>query len=79
MNTLETKDNFHKLIDRIDNDTVLTKFYNLLERAVSVKDGSLWNKLTEQKELLLIDTETDISENLISHSTMKSKHKKWLE
>ena len=81
MNTVEIKNNFHKLIDRIDNDTVLSRFYEILEKASSVKDGSLWDRLTseEKQELLQIDSETDSDDNLIPLQTIKDKHKKWLE
>ena len=67
MNTVEIKKSFHKLIDRIDNDTVLSKFYDLLERAAAGKDGHLWERLTteEKQELLHIDTEADNNDNLI--------------
>ncbi|MBI9056072.1 MAG: hypothetical protein JEY96_19785 [Bacteroidales bacterium] len=81
MNTIEIKNNFHKLIDRIDNNNILSKFYSILEQASTLKDGQLWNKLTEEEkhELFLIDNETDNNQNLISHSTIQEKHKKWLE
>jgi len=81
MNTIEIKNNFHKLIDRIDNDNILSKFYSILEQASTLKDGQLWNKLTEEEkqELFLIDNETDNNQNLIPHSTIQEKHKKWLE
>ncbi len=81
MSTIEIKNSFHKLIDSIDNDNILLKFYDLLERAVTVKPGYLWNRLTkeEQEELLKIASETDNEENLISHSAIQAKHKKWLD
>lgn len=80
MNTVEIKNNFHKLIDRIDNDTVLSRFYEILEKASSVKDGSLWDRLSseEKQELLQIDSDTDLDENLIPLHSIKDKHKKWL-
>ncbi len=78
---MEIKNSFHKLIDRIDNNNILSKFYSILEQASTVKDGQLWNRLTEEEkqELLRIDNETDNNENLISHSAIQAKHKKWLE
>ena len=81
MNTIEIRNNFHKLIDRIDNNNILSKFYSILEQASTVKDGQLWSKLTEEEkqELLLIDNETDNDQNIISGSTIQAKHKKWLE
>ena len=81
MNTIEIKNNLHKLIDRIDNESVLSRFYEILEKASLVKDGSLWDRLTseEKQELLQIDSETDSDTNLIPLQTIKDKHKKWLE
>ena len=81
MNTIEIKNNFHKLIDRIDNDIILSRFYEILEKASAVKDGSLWDRLTseEKQELLQIDSETDSEDDLIPLQTIKDKHKKWLE
>lgn len=81
MNTVEIKNNFHKLIDRIDDDIVLSRFYEILEKASSVKEGSLWDRLTieEKQELLQIDLETDTDDNLIPLQSIKDKHKKWLK
>jgi hypothetical protein len=81
MNTVEIKNSFHKLIDRIDNEKILSRFYEILERASAVKDGSLWERLSseEKQELLKIDLETDSEDNLIPLQSLKEKHKKWLE
>ena len=81
MNTLDIRTSLHKLIDRIDNETVLSRFYEILEKASAIEDGSLWNRLTdeERQELLLIEMETDSEDNRISMETLKAKHKKWLE
>nr|WP_321450756.1 hypothetical protein [uncultured Carboxylicivirga sp.] len=81
MNTIDIKNNIHRLIDQINDDKILSRFYEILEKASSKKEGALWSNLTlsEQEELLRIDKETDDESNLISFSEMKSKHKKWLE
>ena len=80
MNTIEIKNSFHKLIDRIDNETILFKFYEILERASRIEDGRLWDRLTseEKEELLKIDMETDSDDGLLPLQIMKDKHKKWL-
>ena len=80
MDALEIKNNFHKLIDSIDNDNLLISFYNLLKNRSSMKDGQLWNRLTlqEQEELYFIIEESESKENLIPNDEMKKKHKKWL-
>ena len=80
MGTPELKKHFHQLIDKIDNEDLLFKFYDLMKRSSSSREGQLWNRLTkeEQEELLRSVEESENSENLISHEEMKSKHKKWL-
>jgi len=80
MNTIELKQNFHHLIDSIDNEKLLINFYDLIKKRTTVKEGQLWNNLTEQEqqELILSLDESKNHENLIDHEEMKIKHKKWL-
>ena len=80
MTTIEIKNNFHHLIDSIDNDSLLLKFYDLMSRKRESIDGSLWSRLTvdEQEELLAVEREIEDPKNLISHEVMKKKHSKWL-
>jgi hypothetical protein len=80
MNTIELKQNFHHLIDSIDNEKLLFNFYDLIKKRSSAREGHMWDKLTkqEQEELLLSLAESKNPENLISHEEMKKKHKKWL-
>ena len=80
MNTIEIKQNFHHLIDNIDNENLLISFYDLIMKRTTAKEGQLWNKLTEQEqqELILSFDESKKPENLIDHEDMKKKHKKWL-
>ena len=49
MNTIELRNNFHKLMDKIDNDSILTKFYILLERASVNKESQLLERLSEDE------------------------------
>lgn len=80
MSTIELKQNFHILIDSIDNDNLLVNFYDLLKKRSSAKEGQLWNRLTsqEQEDLLLSLEESKNPENLISHQEMQKKYQKWL-
>ena len=80
MTTLEIKNSFHHLIDSIDNDQLLLRFYELMKNRTSTKDGNLWARLTlqEQEELLAAFEESKDPENLISQDEMMKKHKKWL-
>jgi len=80
MTTIELKSNFHKLIDNIKNDNVLSKFYDILSRVKDSNEGMLWDRLRpdDKEELLLIEKESHHQDNLKSHSEMIKKHKKWL-
>jgi hypothetical protein len=80
MSAIELKSNFHKLIDSINNEDVLSKFYAILEKTKESIDGALWNKLSfeEQQELKNIEKESHDSNNLISQADMTKKHNKWL-
>jgi hypothetical protein len=80
MKTEQIKSNFHRLIDKIDNERILTKFYELMLKSNQSTNGSLWNLLTEeeQEELLLSDFESKDEDNLIPHAEIQKKHKKWL-
>jgi hypothetical protein len=80
MEASQLKINFHHLIDSIDNERILAKFYALMAKSRESSDGQLWSRLTkeEQDELLLSDIESEDDENLISHSIIQKKHSKWL-
>ena len=80
MKQSDIKTNFHHLIDEIDNEPLLMKFYDLLIMSRVQKEGELWNQLSkEQKnELLLAESESHYKKNLIDHETQKAKHRKWL-
>ncbi len=80
MKTIELRNNIHNLIDKIDNNNILIRFYELLQKRVDSKDGQFWNRLTEkeQKELLLSETEANDKNNLIDSDELFEKHKKWL-
>jgi len=80
MTTIELKNNFHHLIDSIENENLLQEFYELMLRKSASKAGSLWAMLSkdEIEELLLANEETENPENLIPHEEMKKKYSKWL-
>jgi hypothetical protein len=80
MTTIELKSNFHKLIDEINNDSILNKFYEILSSARDKKEGVLWNNLSDSEQNELLETEKDShnENNLISHNDMILKNKKWL-
>jgi hypothetical protein len=80
MKQSDIKTSFHHLIDEIDNEFLLMKFYDLLIKSRVQKEGELWNQLSEEQknELLLAESESHYQKNLIEHKTQKAKHRKWL-
>ena len=78
---MRTKEDFHKLIDRIQDETVLKGYYDLVQKLNENQEGVLWNKLKreEKEELLLSFDESFDPDNLISHDQVKSQHSKWFE
>jgi len=80
MKTSELKTNFHQLIDDISNEAMLVKFYEIMSIANVSNEGSLLKNLSmdEQQELIEIEKDSHIIENLIDHSSMELKFKKWL-
>lgn len=76
-----TKDAFHKLIDKIDNEEVLKGYFELIQRLNSNQTGKLWNSLTsEEKNELLLSYEASFDpKNLVSHEDVKEQHVKWLK
>lgn len=80
MSALELKNEFHSLIDSINNEALLSKFYALLKRAKESKQGQLWATLSDedQQELLLAEMESQDESQLISNEDMKKKYSKWL-
>ncbi len=79
MSSTAIKSNFHKLIDKIENESLLKQFYQALLFSTN-KEGKLWNTLTkkEQEELLISYEESLDENNLIALSDVKEKYKKWL-
>lgn len=78
---MNIKDNFHHLIDEIDDEQLLEEYYKLIQRLQDNQSGKLWDSLstTQQHELLLAYDESFDKANLISHDAVKKQHDKWLK
>lgn len=70
------KNKFHNLIDKINNETLLMKFYDLMIKSTTGEEGKLYDQLTsEQKDnLMFAAEESNNPANLISHNEQKIKH-----
>ncbi|MES2808419.1 MAG: hypothetical protein V4619_07325 [Bacteroidota bacterium] len=78
---MKIKDDFHHLIDSIEDEQLLEHYYQLIQKGSDDHNGPLWNSLTEaqKQELLTAYDESFISDNMISHQQVKSQHEKWLK
>jgi hypothetical protein len=78
---MRIREDFHRLIDGIKDEEVLKSYYELIHQLNQNLAGELWNKLSaeEKNEVLQSYDDSMSKENLISHSELKAKHKKWLE
>lgn len=77
---MSIKEDFHHLIDTIEDEQVLNGYYQLIKSNTG-EYGQLWNNLTEEQkaELLIAYDESFDPRNLISHEEVKKQHEKWLK
>jgi hypothetical protein len=80
MKQSDIRTNLHQLIDEIENEQLLIKFYDLLSKSKDQNEGNLWNQLSDEqrKELLVSESESKYKKNLVDPEKQKAKHKKWL-
>jgi len=73
---MSSKDDFHKLIDKIEDEEALKGYFNLIQRLNKNQTGEFWNSLSsdEKEELLLSYDESLDPNNLISHDQVKNQH-----
>jgi len=78
---MKIKDDFHHLIDTIEDEQLLKDYYQLIQNMNNNSDGALWSALSEeQKEELLLSYDESFDEkNLLSHQQVKLQHEKWLK
>jgi len=78
---MKIKDEFHHLIDSIEDERLLQRCYQLIKKINRDQNGHLWNSLNEdqQKDLLIAYEESFNSNNQLSHDQVKLQHEKWLK
>jgi len=78
---MKIKDDFHHLIDTIEDEQLLKSYYQLIQNMNNQSEGALWKALSEKqkKELLLSYDESFDEKNLLSHKQVKLQHEKWLK
>ena len=80
MNKTLLKSNLHKLIDRIENQTLLEEYYKEMKSILEKSQDNVWDKLTEdqKKDILLSYEESEIESDLIENESVMIKYKDWL-
>jgi hypothetical protein len=78
---MKIKDDFHHLIDSIEDEQLLKSYYELIQKINYGQNGHLWNSLNEdeKKHLLIAYEESFDINNLLSHEQVKLQHAKWLK
>lgn len=79
--SMKTKEEFHKLIDTIEDEQVLKGYFELIQKLNTQESGKLWGSLTDEQknELIISYEESHDPEHLISHDHVKNQHDKWLK
>lgn len=80
MNKTLLKSNLHKLIDRIENQTLLEDYYKEMKIILEKSQDSVWDKLTDdqKKDVLLSYEESEVDKDLIENKLVMNKFKDWL-
>ncbi|MEJ0056911.1 MAG: hypothetical protein WDN75_15400 [Bacteroidota bacterium] len=78
---MRTKDDFHKLIDAIEDEEALKGYFAIIQRLNNNQTGLLWDELnSSEKEELLVSYEESLDPaNLIAHDQVKKQNDKWLK
>jgi len=80
MNKTLLKSNLHKLIDQIENQTLLEDYYKEMKSILEKSQDNVWDTLSDdqKKEILLSYEESEIETNLIANESVMNKYKNWL-
>lgn len=80
MTVRELRSNLHQLIERIENEELLSAIHDLLMQKKESKEGKLFNSLSEEqeRELLASEKKSHDESTLIDNDEVMKKYKKWL-
>jgi len=78
METTALKAKFQELIEKVENEMLLEALYEVMQEAVQPETG-VWEDLTaEARQHVLEAYEESLDKsNLLSHSSVQEKYKKW--
>lgn len=77
----KVKNQFHTLIDEVENPDLLRSFFLLFKARIKEPEAQLWKSLSEieQAEVLAAYNESNNEANLVSNKTVKEKYDRWLK
>lgn len=81
MSQLETiKQQFHSLIDQVDDETVLARHLGEISVEVNIESKDFWDELSskEQADILEAYEESKNEKNLIPNEVVKQRYATWL-
>ncbi len=80
MDMLDIKNNFHHLIESIDDEAVLLNFYLLMKTQLSENDTLSIDTLSAKQYKVLMEAfdESFNDDNLMANEAIKQKYNKWL-
>ncbi len=70
MSTTEIRSNLHKIVDRIENEHLLSTIYSFLKQREESKGGELWNSLSKDQKAQVLNAfdESEDDNNLVDDS-----------
>jgi len=76
MDMLDIKNNFHQLIESIEDEAILLNFYHLMSLQFSENNPLLIDRLSSKQyqELMLAFEESFEEDNLIEHAEIKERY-----
>jgi len=77
---MTVKQQLHEMIEKIEDERLLEKFYTLLSSIHLKQTGKLYDSLSDEqkKELNLSYEESFDDENLLNHDDVKAEFSEWL-
>ncbi len=79
MSTAELKSNLHKLIDGIEDNSVLHAVYAILAKLTNRKEVDFWDELTVDQQNEVLEGMKQIEEGKgIPHEQVMGKYRQWL-
>ena len=76
----QIKHELHQLIDRLDDEAVLTRYLGAMASEVDKPVADFWRELTSSQQADLLDAyaESDNEAKMLSNEAVKQRYTRWL-